>query len=300
MLSTLLLLLILMALGGYVGYMYYKKNILGTTTTTTRSPVGTGTSTTLVSIGNDNNVYAVVDDVEFVQNMYSYGNVNVTYQNCNSVIQCSNYLFNDPTSTGANYLTDTKTCELISAISPIGVNQTSNSVLILRTSSKLSNGLNLWSKNDTATSLGNLYCSPTLAYRDYARALCANIPYCKAFTYEIDSVGNPYGCLKSTNSTVANSATAVSNVSYYSGQRNDAVNLPSKYTYQYGMTVSPSTATPDVTQNQIDIATCAQLAQVKGAGSAVWTYSPNGGGSCQIYYQAVSNISPAANATFMS
>ena len=117
MLSTLLLLLILMTLGGYVGYMYYKKNILATTTTTT------GTSTTLVSIGNDNNVYAVVDDVEFVQNMYSYGNVNVTYQNCNSVIQCSNYLFNDPTSTGANYLTDTKTCELISAISPIGVRQ---------------------------------------------------------------------------------------------------------------------------------------------------------------------------------
>ena len=276
----LVLLFIITLIGAYVGYNYYMSQ-KQPTTTTTATPVGT--TTTLVSIGNDNNVYALVNDVEFVQNTYSYGNINDVYQDCNSVIQCSNYLFNDPTSTGANYLPDTKTCELVSAISPIGVNQdNSNTTLILRTSSRLTNGVNAWAKNDTVTSPGNLYCSPTLAYRDYAKALCANIPYCKAYTYEIDSAGVPYGCLKATNTTIANSGSSVQSVSYYSGKRSDGQDLPSapfNYTYNTDVTGAQIIASYDKT----DLLTCIQLATVKNTARAAWNYSPNGGGSCRLF-----------------
>lgn len=292
-----ILYLILAVLAAYIGYNYYTTYINTKTTTTTGTTVIPGTTTT-ISLGTDNNVYAVVDDVAFIQNQYSFGNVLASFENCNSVIQCSNYLFNERTSGGANYIPDIKRCELLTTISPIGVNQQySNTLLILRSGSKLANGINAWTKNDTVTSSGDLYCSANLAYRDYAKTLCANIPYCKAYTYEVDNNGSPFGCLKVSNTTVPNDGNTVKNVSFYTGTRTDSTALPTDYVYNFDMNVS--SGTPMINQSNIDLATCALLTKIKSAPYSVWSYALNGGGNCQLYSDKVKQVK-ASNSILIS
>ena len=208
-----------------------KQTPSSSTTQSTTLPANTGTT------ASPGGVYALVNDVEYVQGMYSYGQVAKTYQDCTSVIQCSNYLFANTSMGGANYIPNIQTCELIANdIAPVGVNQTTNNtVLITRSPSYKGNGMTSWQSDSTINSAGDLYCSPILAYTPYAAALCANIPYCQAYTYELDNATNKTsGCLKATSKTSTNLATAKS-ITYYTGSRKDAVPLSTNngLNYQY-------------------------------------------------------------------
>lgn len=153
----------------------------------------------------------------------SNGNVITTIKQSMTGLDCSNRIPLEKNCVGANWYSTTFVCELVSELLPLSDNATST--LIIADSTNLSNNVSSWTGVDDVKNDGNLYCSLVLANTSLARALCANIPECGAFTFEYDANNIPQGCIK-VNAPLYPSNTVPTpsyNVVTYTGTRTDAV-----------------------------------------------------------------------------
>lgn len=160
----------------------------------------------------------------YLDNMKSGGTVIASIPKSTTALDCSNRAVLLPKCVGANWYKDTSTCELLSDLLPLSDDSTST--LIVSDASNLqTNKVYLWTPTDGVANDGRLFCSDTLANSTYAKALCASIPECGAYTFELNSDNYPTGCLKVKSSmypSVTNPS-LVTNISTFSGDRTDGI-----------------------------------------------------------------------------
>lgn len=189
------------------------------------SPSSNSTNTdaqTESAVSNTLKTFTTYND-QYLIGTKSNGNVITTIKQSMTGLDCSNRIPLEKNCVGANWYASTFVCELVSELLPLCDNATST--LIIADSTNLSNNVANWTSVDDMKNDGNLYCSLVLANSTLARALCANIPECGAFTFEYDSNNIPQGCLK-VNAPLYPSATVPTkspNVVTYTGTRTDGV-----------------------------------------------------------------------------
>lgn len=218
-------LIIIVLYTGYLVYEYYKSTTSDTTSPTSlqnSSSTSSSTSTTNSSTAAATLTAFIPYGDKYLIGTKSGGTVLETVANSATALDCSNRIPLESGCVGANWYSATNTCELVGTLTPL----TDNAMSTLIIASKLNHQVSSWlTGTEEQTNDGNIYCSSVLANSSFARALCANIPACGAYTLSFDANNNPYGCIKVAATLYPNASvpTLSPNIITYTGTRSDAV-----------------------------------------------------------------------------
>ena len=222
----------------------------------------------------------------YTDGVRSGGQVLETKEGVTTSLACGNLMHANKKSVAANYVEITQTCTLLSSILPL--TDDANATLIVPSTSTTDTAVLKWiDAEETIASPGVLYCSTAFANSTNARAVCASMPECGAFTYEFTSATKqPMGCLKLNSSTTY----PTFNTSTYSGPRTKSIvyndptsttNAPPPY-YRYGTALAGGTKT--VVSSGLSLSACgALMTSTEGTVVATWNASSSSQGACTLY-----------------
>lgn len=214
------------------------------------------------------------------------GQVLQTKEGITTSLACGNLMHANKNAVGANYVEATQTCTVLGSLLPLSDNQ--NATLIVPSTASTDTAVLKWLQaEETMASPGVLYCSTAFANSTNARAVCASMSECGAFTYEFaNNTQQPMGCLKLSSSTTYPSP----NTSTYTGPRtksvvynnpNSTTNAPPPY-YRYGTALAGGTKS--VIAAGISLSACgAMLTATEGAPVATWNAASSAAGTCTLY-----------------
>lgn len=228
----------------------------------------------------------------YTDGVQSGGKVLETKEGVTTSLACGNLMHANKKAVAANYVDATQTCTVLGSLLPLSDNI--NATLIVPSTASTDSAILKWLEaEETVATPGVLYCSTAFANSTNARAVCASIPECGAFTYEFTSnTRQPMGCLKLTSSTTYPSP----NISTYSGPRTKSVvyndpksttNAPPPY-YRYGTALAAGTKT--VVAAGISLSACGtMMTATDGTAVATWNAASSAAGTCTLY----SDFNPA-------
>jgi len=222
----------------------------------------------------------------YTDGVQSGGQVLQTKEGITTSLACGNLMHANKNAVAANYVEVTQTCTLLGSLLPLSDNE--NATLIVPSTASTDTAILKWLQaEETVASPGVLYCSTAFANSTNARAVCASMPECGAFTYEFTkNTQQPMGCLKLNSSTTYPN----SNTSTYSGPRTKSIvynnpksttNAPPPY-YRYGTALAGGTKT--VVSAGISLSACgAMMTTTEGTTVATWNAASSAAGTCTLY-----------------
>lgn len=226
--------------------------------------------------------FQLYDDA-YTPGMQSGGTVLQEVEGITTALACAN-LMHSKSAVGANYVDASQTCTLLASILPL--NDDKNTTLIVPSTSSVDSSILKWIEaEESIATPGVLYCSEAFANSSNARAVCASIPECAAFTYEfMDQTQQPMGCLKLSSETAYPSY----NTSTFTGSRksllkyNDPTSnlIPPPPYYRFGTSLDG--ATRSTVAMGLSLSQCGSLLQ-KTQSTAAATWDASADGTCTLY-----------------
>lgn len=236
-----------------------------------------------IVIKNISGINLQLYDDAYTTGVRSGGTVLEQVEGITTALACAN-LMHSKSAVGANYVNASETCTLLGSILPLSDDK--NATLIVPSTSSVDSDILKWIEaEESVATPGVLYCSDAFANSSNARAVCASIPECAAFTYEfMNQTQKPRGCLKlSSDTSYPNYITST-----YTGSRknllkyNDtsSVLIPPPPYYRFGTSLDGATRSTAVMG--VSLSQCGSLLQkTPSMSAATWDASVNG--TCTLF-----------------
>lgn len=228
--------------------------------------------------------YQLYDDA-YTDGLRSGGVVLKQIENVKTRLACGNLMHATKNAVAANYVLEAQSCTLLGSILPLSDDE-KTTFIVPATASTDSSILKWLEPEESIASPGVLYCSNAFANSSHARAICASLPECAAFTYEYTPLTQtPRGCLKMASAAMYTSA----DTSTYSGPRNNlvtyndatsSVNSPPPY-YRFGTSMTGASIAAVVLGQSLS--QCGTLLETSKTTTPAATWDASATGTCTLF-----------------